>query len=113
MCDALADARNVTVSATSAHVVRRWPNGISDVICLLKILYGGFFLVPSRSITPCGSDDLDDPSNMVVLDFNGDGTVSLTDAISIARFAFSGGAPPAAGLDCVTLVGCPDSPGCE
>ena len=43
-----------------------------------------------------------------LLDFDGDGAPRLNDAVAILGYLFLEGSPPALGLGCVRIAGCPD-----
>lgn len=76
---------------------------ISDGICLLGHLFLG-----SPSTLPCGDGATTDPGNTQLVDTNGDGNVDLSDAVAIFGFLFLGSSPPALGLECVPIAGCPE-----
>ena len=40
---------------------------------------------------------------------DGSGLVNITDAVNLLSFLFQGGGPPALGLECVRIEGCPDA----
>ena len=62
---------------------------------------------------PCGDNSLGHPSNIYLLDCNGDGGVDLSDGICKLNFLFLGGPAPAnsaGGTDnCQRVVDCPDT----
>lgn len=71
---------------------------ITDGIGVLLYLYSGY---PS----PCAADE----GTEMLLDVNGDGIVNLTDAVHTLHFLFLHGEPPALGVGCVRMPGCPDA----
>ena len=80
---------------------------LSDAICL----FGGLFIgVPE--LFPCGNGSLSDPGNISLLDWQPDGTVDLSDGISLLMHLFSGASPhplvvPGQELTaCVPILGC-------
>jgi hypothetical protein len=76
---------------------------ISDASCLLGHLFLGS---PAR--LPCGSGAVSDASNVTLLNHNGDGAVNLSDAVALLSYLFLGGAPPALGVQCVSIRDCPN-----
>ena len=77
---------------------------VSDAITLFQILFAD-----GSQDLPCGNGTLSDASNRVLLDHNGDTTVNLADGVAALNWLFGGGAPPAAGEGCVSLVNCADA----
>ena len=84
---------------------------ISDLICNIKILFPGFLLLPREGAAdPCVSGD----GSVSVLDVNGDGSFTSSDALYLANFLFIGGPPPTQGEECFLTAGeCAVSLGCE
>ena len=79
---------------------------IADVICEVRLLFAGFFLLDQTPPTPpCDSDD----GNAAVLDVNGDGRLNVSDVVRLAAYLFQGGAAPVQGLDCFEI---PAATGC-
>lgn len=58
---------------------------------------------------PCGDGSIDDPSNVVLLDANADGTIDLTHAIYMLTWLFLGGPEHEQGIRCIAIDACPDS----
>ena len=58
---------------------------------------------------PCGENGLEDEGNRALLDNDGSGLVNITDAVNLLSFLFQGGNPPALGLECERIIGCPDA----
>ncbi len=82
---------------------------VSDTICLLTFLFLG---VPEE--LPCGppGEPEPDPSDVVLLDWNGDGgTPDISDAIAMLGNLFLGHAPHVLGTSCIPIRGCPDACG--
>jgi hypothetical protein len=77
---------------------------ISDPVCLLGHLFNG---QPAR--LPCSGGTLAEAANRRLFDANGDRVVDLSDAVFELLFLFSGGPPPAEGMACVGIEGCPES----
>ena len=77
---------------------------ITDAVVLLQFLFQANGLE-----LPCGGNGLDDEGNRTLLDNDGSGLVNITDAVHILSFLFQGGGPPALGLECVRIEGCPDA----
>jgi hypothetical protein len=73
---------------------------IVDVLGLLNGLTG-------RTVLPCDSVG----ANTDLGDMNGDGRLNVLDPLHLLSFLFRDGAAPEAGLDCISLPGCPES--CE
>jgi hypothetical protein len=87
---------------------------ISDIICGVGLLFGGFNLLdrPPPPPPPCASD----LGNFLVLNVNGDGAVNVSDIVYMANFLFMGGSPPVQGLACFGVdkaLSCPDDIGCQ
>ncbi|MBN1420418.1 MAG: lamin tail domain-containing protein [Planctomycetes bacterium] len=76
---------------------------IGDAILLLTHLFSGEAIA-----LPCGDGSPDHPSNRALLDVNGNDIVEIGDAIHLLNYLFASGAPPALGVECVPLEGCPD-----
>ncbi|MBL04590.1 MAG: hypothetical protein CMJ99_03020 [Planctomycetes bacterium] len=77
---------------------------ITDAVVLLQ------FLFQANGIElPCGENGLEDAGNAALLDSDGSGLVNITDAVNLLSFLFQGGGPPALGLECVRIEGCPDA----
>ncbi len=73
---------------------------IGDSVCLVRHLFLG-----ERSL-PCG--DGDDPSNVALLDWSGDGDVDVSDVVGGLNWLFRGGTPHARGFSaCIDLANCP------
>ena len=70
---------------------------LSDPVTLLRHL----FIVGQPSV--CSEE-----GTRRARDFNGDGNVDLSDAVGALNFLFQGGAPPAIGVGCVVIDGCPE-----
>jgi hypothetical protein len=69
-----------------------------------------------RQAPPCHEESLSAPGNLAVLDFDGDGTVSIADAVALVRHLFSHGPPPALGASCIVLpraIECFSVRGCD
>ena len=86
---------------------------ISDIICGVGLLFGGFNLLDRTPPTPpC----LTPAGNVAVLDVNGDANVNISDIVYMASFLFMGGSPPAQGLGCFPVpivLGCPEGLSCQ
>ena len=77
---------------------------ITDAVVLLQ------FLFQANGVDlPCGENGLEDEGNRALLDNDGSGLVNITDAVNLLSFLFQGGNPPALGLECVRIEGCPDA----
>ena len=79
---------------------------VSDVVRLLRHLFqgGGFALA-------CGDGTIDDPGNLTLFDFNGDGGVNLTDGVAQLTYLFRQGPAHAQGTQCLRLETCPEDCG--
>ena len=75
---------------------------LSDATQLLKSLFSN-----TANSPPC-EDDLRAPSNVALLDADGNGVLMLTDAIHLLRYLFQRGPMPALGVECVRVAGCPE-----
>ena len=76
---------------------------LSDVVTLLGFLFQG-----RPASLPCSTD----AANLAFLDVNTDTAIDLSDGIFLLAFLFQGGPPPDQGPSCITIVDCPQSPGC-
>jgi hypothetical protein len=76
---------------------------LSDVICLL-----GFLFQNNPATLPCATV----PANLNLMDCNGDGGIDLSDAIYKLAYLFQGDDPPVQGVNCFSIPGCPQNPGC-
>ena len=74
---------------------------LSDAVSLLGHLFLGS---PER--LPCGTGEVSDPGNAVLLDLNGDTRVDLADGIHLLIYLFQGGPQPAGGTECRPIEGC-------
>lgn len=79
---------------------------ISDGVCLLNFLFLG-----TVKALPCGDTSGGDPANVALLDSNGDGEIGLSDAVRVFGYLFQGSPPPALGVSCLPIAGCPDQSG--
>ncbi len=77
---------------------------ITDAVVHLRHLFGG----ATRPL-PCADGVFEHPSNLALLDVDGDGEANLTDAVFLLLYLFNNGAPPALGVECVSLPDCPDA----
>ena len=81
---------------------------ISDPVCLF-----GFCFLGTPSSLPCGDGTKFHPSNIALMDCNGDNRLDcVTDGIWLLRFLFGGGPPPAGGTGCVYIEKCPQNQAC-
>ena len=85
---------------------------VSDVICMVKLLFPGFLLL-DRSVQapPCTTDD----GTVAILDLNDDALVNGSDVAHLANFLFASGAPPAQGVECFAVeeaLGCSQNSAC-
>ncbi len=76
---------------------------LSDVICLL-----GFLFQNNPATLPCATV----PANPNLMECNGDGVIDLSDAIYKLAYLFQGDDPPVQGVNCFSIPGCPQKPGC-
>ncbi len=76
---------------------------LTDAISLLRYLFQGLL-----AALPCEGGTPQDPASRMLSDADGDGSVNLTDAVAILRYLFQEGTPPALGVSCVRVAGCPD-----
>ncbi len=79
---------------------------LADAISLLFRLFGG-----AAMTLPCAGAGIGDAGNGTLLDSNGDTRVSLSDAVHVLAHLFRGGPPPALGMRCARIEGCPDTCG--
>jgi hypothetical protein len=77
---------------------------MSDSICLLSHLFLG-----TPATLPCGDGTKSDPSNITLLDWQGDGSIDLPDAVAGLNWLFVGGPEFVLGFECLRIVGCDDS----
>lgn len=73
---------------------------LSDPIVLLGALFQG------QPSSLCGFD-FQSEENQVIVDFNGDEMVDLTDGIAMLSWMFLGTQHHAAGIDCINVPSCP------
>ncbi len=59
---------------------------------------------------PCNDESDRDPSNIALVDFNGNNEVNLSDGVAILSFLFVMGTPHVLGVECVAITGCPENP---
>ena len=82
--------------------------GMADAVCVLRTLF-----LNDPEEFPCGDGSGEDPSNLALLDWQGDGLLDLSDGIGILGFLFLGDPPhvlavPGAEMTaCVNMAGCP------
>ena len=81
---------------------------ISDAIGLLRYLFLG---TPGR--LPCGEGRPDEPGNLALLDWQGDGRIDLSDAVLILNFLYRGWAPHPLAVPGLEMTACVDIPGCK
>lgn len=74
---------------------------LSDAVSLLMLLFGD-----DQVPLPCDGD-VDSAGNLALLDGNGDGRIDLADAIALLSYLFDHGDPPALGIQCRPVEGCP------
>ncbi len=83
-------------------------------VCLLGHLFQG-----NPPTLPCGDGAPAAPGNVLLMDFNADGGVNLSDSVALLNFLFNGGSPhplavPGAEQDgCVPIEGCTDDAECR
>jgi hypothetical protein len=86
---------------------------ISDVLCGVEFLFGGFLLLDRiPPVPPCATP----VGNLVVLDVNGDVSLNVSDIVYLANYLFLAGPPPVQGTACFDVdqaLGCPDDHGCQ
>ncbi len=75
---------------------------LSDAVSLLRRLFLGF------ATLPCVGDSVAIGSHLALYDINGDNDVDISDGVFLLVYLFRGGAPPAMGVDCVSIPGCPN-----
>ena len=75
---------------------------LADPVSILFRLFLGAAAPPAPCEGPLGA-----AGNLVVLDQNGDGQVSISDAVHGLAYLFRGGPPPVEGAFCVRVPGCP------
>src|SRR5262249_60463939 len=73
---------------------------ISDPICLLRYFFGGL------GALPCGDGTSADAANLELLDWNGDGGLDISDAMSTLSWLFLDGKPHVLGQECRLIAGC-------
>lgn len=78
--------------------------GLSDAVLLPDHLFLG-----RHPTLPCEGRTAGDPADaeLELLDFNGDRTLGLSDAVGILRWLFQGGRLHVLGVECRVIVGCP------
>jgi len=74
---------------------------MSDGLCFLDYLFMG---TPAE--LPCGDGSGFHPANVLLLDMDGDGSLTMSDAIRVLYFVFVDGPPHPFGDDCVEIYGC-------
>ena len=78
-------------------------NDLTDQRLLLAHLFLG-----DPELAPCFNGSSEHPSNVMLLDANGDGLVDMSDGIWNLIWLFLGGNPHILGDICVPIVDCPD-----
>jgi hypothetical protein len=76
---------------------------ISDGLCVLGFLFSG---VPAT--LPCGDGGLAHAANISMLDFDGGGSINITDGVAMFLFLFSTGDPHPLGQECQPIADCED-----
>ena len=76
---------------------------VADATALLRFLFAD-----STTPLPCGGNAVSEGGNLTLLDVNGDEGVNIADAVYTLTYLFLGGEPPVRGIECVSMVGCPD-----
>ncbi|MBN1419285.1 MAG: CotH kinase family protein [Planctomycetes bacterium] len=76
---------------------------IADAVTILMQLFGDEPLP-----LPCDGESVAEGGNLAVFDIGGDGAVDLADPILLLQYLFVDGPPPALGVDCVPIPGCPE-----
>ncbi len=79
---------------------------ISDAVGILRLLFAGTTLTP-----PCEGTIGDEGANLVLLDFNGDSSFNIADAVCALGFLFQHGPAHHLGTGCVRIEGCPSACG--
>ena len=79
-------------------------DGQTDLSAAVSLLGPLFLGRPER--LPCGTGEVSDPGNAVLLDLNGDTRVDLADGIHLLIYLFQGGPQPAGGTECRPIEGC-------
>ena len=67
----------------------------ANLVALRYLFQGGVDL-------PCTAE-----GNRLLLDMNGDSALNVTDPVQLLDYLFQNGAPPALGVNCVLIDGCP------
>ena len=75
---------------------------ISDPLCLI-----GFLTTGNPATLPCGNGSAVHPSNVSLMDWNGDTNVNLADVIAELSFIFGFGPGHVLGGSCVFIEACP------
>ncbi len=79
---------------------------ISDALCIL-----GFLFLGKPEALPCGDGTSADPGNLGLIDWNGDTSIDLSDAVGPLNWLFTGGKAHVLGEVCRRMDGCP--PACN
>jgi hypothetical protein len=74
---------------------------MSDIICVVNSLFNETERQPGRTF-PCETTD----GNVILLDWNGDEGVDISDVVSAAIWVFVDGQAHAQGSSCRVLTGC-------
>jgi hypothetical protein len=77
-------------------------NGFLDIADVMGLL---FTVTGQLVVAPCSTGS----GNFVLHDIDGDGDLTVNDAIRVLRFLFLSGPPPDRGSECTPIPGCPDA----
>ena len=75
---------------------------ISDAVCVFGVLFTG-----QPSAFPCGDGSSGDLGNLRLIDWQGDGTIDVSDGISALQSLFGQGSQHTRGCACMPVAGCP------
>ena len=74
---------------------------VTDAVLTLR-----FITLGADEDTPCGDGPIDSAGNKVIVDWDGNDVVNLTDGIGPLLYLFLGGAPHVRGVECIPVPGC-------
>jgi len=80
-------------------------DGVLDIADAIALLFN-LFVAPTP--LPCGDGTVADPGNRLLINFNGDTRIDVSDAVAVLNYLFLDGPGPFLGVKCVEIQGCPE-----
>jgi hypothetical protein len=104
----IAGGRNVPGDCNADGVLN-----IADASCVFGVLFLG-----TPELFPCGDGTPTDPGSRILIDWQGDGRIDLSDGVAGLNFLFNNGPAHRLAVEgdevrgCVVMPGCPDNADC-